>query len=115
MPEPNGEDVYGTAAEEDVVFDIPKDVKVTEVATPTLENPSKSAELPPVTFLFGTQTGTSQDYASQLAKQAKGFGFKNVTLCQMDRWKALKEGKYDGPNDKLGLRELVVVCTATYK
>ncbi|KAI8078481.1 cytochrome P450 [Thamnidium elegans] len=114
MPEPNGEDVYGTAAEEDVVFDIPKDVKVTEVATPILENPAKSAELPPVTFLFGTQTGTSQDYASQLAKQAKGFGFKNVTLCQMDRWKALKEGKYDGPKDKLGLRELVVVCTATY-
>ncbi|KAI8377698.1 cytochrome P450, partial [Radiomyces spectabilis] len=75
---------------------------------------SGSIELPSVTFLFGTQTGTAQDYASQLASQARNFGFKNVTLCEMDKWEVLKNGKYTGGQGKNDARELVVICTATY-
>ncbi|KAG1414565.1 hypothetical protein G6F58_006896 [Rhizopus delemar] len=73
-------------------------------------------ELPPITFLYGTQTGTAQDYATVLASQAKGFGFKNTTLCEMDKWKVLADGKFISDNkDKKKLdKELVVICTATY-
>lgn len=71
--------------------------------------------LPPITFLYGTQTATSQDYADQLAKQAANFGFSDITVCTMDKWKVLKEGKYNGPKDKHSDGELLVICTATYK
>lgn len=71
--------------------------------------------LPPITFLYGTQTATSQDYADQLAKQAANFGFSDITVCTMDKWKVLKEGKYKGSKDKHGDEELLVICTATYK
>ena len=69
-------------------------------------------ELPSATFLFGTQTGTAQDYAAQLASQARAFGFKDVILLDMDDWKLLQTSKYEvkknGPDD------LLVVVTATY-
>ncbi|KAG2211207.1 hypothetical protein INT47_006326 [Mucor saturninus] len=71
-------------------------------------------ELPSITFLYGTQTGTCQDYANQLSNQAKSFGFKDITLCQIDEWKVLREGQYNGPSDRLSSRELVIICTATY-
>ncbi|KAI8149551.1 cytochrome P450 [Fennellomyces sp. T-0311] len=73
---------------------------------------ASTAELPSVTFLFGTQTGTAQDYASQLASQARAFGFKDVKLSEMDQWEVLKAGKYEPK--KSGVQDLVVVVTATY-
>ncbi|KAG2226154.1 hypothetical protein INT45_003299 [Circinella minor] len=73
---------------------------------------TRSAELPSVTFLFGTQTGTAQDYASQMASQARAFGFKNVKLLDMDDWEVLNAGKYE--TKKNGLQDLVVIITATY-
>ncbi|KAG1122934.1 hypothetical protein G6F42_011015 [Rhizopus arrhizus] len=69
-----------------------------------------TVELPKATFLFGTQTGTAQDYANQLASQAQRFGFKDVTLCAMDQWEPIVKGSYE----KKEKDELVVVCTATY-
>ncbi|CAO3592069.1 unnamed protein product [Absidia cylindrospora] len=74
---------------------------------------AKDVALPPITFLFGTQTGTAQDYANQLLQQAKEFGFKDVNMVEMDKWEALKSGKYEGATSGRQ-RELVVVCTATY-
>jgi cytochrome P450/NADPH-cytochrome P450 reductase len=72
-------------------------------------------ELPPITFLFGTQTGTAQDYANQLANQAKSFGFKKVTLCDMDKWNVLQAGKFvSNDKSKRSDKELVIICTATY-
>ncbi|KAI7893107.1 cytochrome P450 [Mucor mucedo] len=73
------------------------------------------AKLPPITFLYGTQTGTAQDYANQLANQAQNFGFSNVTLCEMDKWKVIQDGKFS-PEDisKRTDKEIVVICTATY-
>lgn len=71
--------------------------------------------LPPITFLYGTQTATSQDYADQLAKQAANFGFSDITVSTMDKWRVLKEGKYSGAKDKHGDGEILVICTATYK
>lgn len=73
-----------------------------------------AADLPPITFLFGTQTGTAQDYASQLATQARSFGFKDVKLQPMDQWRVLDAGKYEPPQGSSGAQELVVICTATY-
>lgn len=70
------------------------------------------ADLPSVTFLYGTQTGTAQDYASQLASQARAFGFKKVTLCEMDKWQVLQTGRYEKKNKDP--QDLVVICTATY-
>ncbi|KAI8979229.1 cytochrome P450 [Mycotypha africana] len=75
-----------------------------------------SAHLPPVTVLFGTQTGTAQDYANQIASQAKSFGFTSVHFSAMDQWKVLTDGKFC-PEDTASKRpdkELLVICTATY-
>jgi cytochrome P450/NADPH-cytochrome P450 reductase len=81
---------------------------------PIVKNLS-SVNLPPMTLLYGTQTGTAQDYASQLSNQALAFGFKNVTLCEMDKWKMLETGKFESTDtSKRPDKELVVVCTATY-
>jgi cytochrome P450/NADPH-cytochrome P450 reductase len=92
----------------------PAQAKMPRVPLPTAATKAGTIPLPPVTFLFGTQTGTAQDYASQLAGQAKNFGFKNITVCDMDKWEVLKKGKYDGPKGTNDPRELVVICTATY-
>jgi cytochrome P450/NADPH-cytochrome P450 reductase len=70
-----------------------------------------SVDLPKITFLFGTQTGSAQDYANQLSIQAKRFGFKDIKLCSMDQWELLEAGKKKDPKEK----ELVIICTATYK
>jgi cytochrome P450/NADPH-cytochrome P450 reductase len=99
---------------EDIVHDRSSEIR--EVASmPILSNEFSTVgtvELPKVTFLFGTQTGTAQDYASQLVNQAKSFGFKNVTLTSMDNWDVIQNGRYQ--KQEVGRRELVVVCTATY-
>ncbi|KAI9287391.1 cytochrome P450, partial [Umbelopsis sp. AD052] len=92
----------------------PAQTKIPQAAMPTAATNVGTVPLPPVTFLFGTQTGTAQDYASQLAGQAKSFGFKNIKVCDMDKWEVLESGKYNGPKGSNDPRELVVICTATY-
>ncbi|KAI7871877.1 cytochrome P450 [Spinellus fusiger] len=84
------------------VPELPKDIKMGDV------------DLPPVTFLYGSQTGISQDYASTLSNQARKFGFKNVKLTTMDKWEVLNSGTYEGPKDSKNGHELVVICTSTY-
>ncbi|OBZ91307.1 hypothetical protein A0J61_00634 [Choanephora cucurbitarum] len=82
---------------------------------PVLAASRADVDLPPITFLYGTQTGTAQDYANQLANQAKSFGFGQITLCDMDKWKILQQGKFVSEDKSKRLdKELVVVCTATY-
>jgi cytochrome P450/NADPH-cytochrome P450 reductase len=90
--------------------------KATAPAMPTAVGTTpEHVDLPPITLLYGTQTGTAQDYASQLSNQARAFGFKNVTLCEMDKWKVLETGKFESTDtSKRSDKELVVVCTATY-
>ncbi|KAI8580599.1 hypothetical protein K450DRAFT_299354 [Umbelopsis ramanniana AG] len=92
----------------------PAQTKMPRATLPTAAVNAGTVPLPPVTFLFGTQTGTAQDYASQLAGQAKNFGFKNVKVCDMDKWEVLEKGKYNVPKGSSDRRELVIICTATY-
>ncbi|KAI7880495.1 cytochrome P450 [Mucor mucedo] len=73
-----------------------------------------SIELPKITFLFGTQTGSAQDYANQLAAQAKRFGFKDITFSSMDHWNTIQTGTYKKLGTDRKKNELVVICTATY-
>ncbi|KAI7868405.1 hypothetical protein BDF14DRAFT_1792754 [Spinellus fusiger] len=82
--------------------ELSKDIKIGDV------------DLPPMTFLYGSQTGISQDYASTLSNQARKFGFKNVKLTAMDKWEVLKSGTYESPKDPKKANELVVICTSTY-
>jgi cytochrome P450/NADPH-cytochrome P450 reductase len=79
--------------------------------------------LPPVTFLFGTQTSTSEEYARKLSGQAKEFGFQDVKVQDLDDWKLVKgeqisRAKQDAnapsSEDDVKVSELVVVVTATY-
>lgn len=79
--------------------------------------------LPPVTFLYGTQTNTSEEYARKLSGQAKEFGFENITVQDLDDWKLVKgeaiskvNQDADAPSseDDVKVSELVVVVTATY-
>ncbi|KAI7896669.1 cytochrome P450 [Mucor mucedo] len=72
-----------------------------------------SIELPKITFLFGTQTGSAQDYSNQLSAQAKRFGFKDIAFSSMDHWKVIQSGTYEKSSEKKK-NELVVICTATY-
>ncbi|OBZ91248.1 hypothetical protein A0J61_00693 [Choanephora cucurbitarum] len=82
---------------------------------PVLAASCNQIDLPPITFLYGTQTSTAQDYANQLANQAKNFGFGKVTLCEMDSWKILKQDRLVSESNSKHLdKELVVICTATY-
>ncbi|KAG0171863.1 hypothetical protein DFQ28_000202 [Apophysomyces sp. BC1034] len=104
LPEPNASGISSKPA-----------AKSSAASPPTASMPElvpsegSAVELPAITFLFGTQTGTAQDYAAQLALQAKGFGFKKVTTCEMDKWTVMNSGsKQDSAN------ELVVICSATY-
>lgn len=80
-------------------------------------------DLPPVTFLYGTQTNTSEEYARKLSGQAREFGFEDVKVDDLDSWKVvqgkkLNEVKHDAKTptseDDVKVAELVVVVTATY-
>ncbi|KAI7871911.1 hypothetical protein BDF14DRAFT_1760462 [Spinellus fusiger] len=82
--------------------ELSKDIKIGDV------------NLPPMTFLYGSQTGISQDYASTLSNQARKFGFKNVKLTAMDKWEVLRSGTYESPKDPKKANELAVICTSTY-
>ncbi|ORX59568.1 cytochrome P450 [Hesseltinella vesiculosa] len=86
-------------------------------------NPPTPAKipLPKATFLYGTQTGTSEEYARKLSVQAKQFGIEDVTVCELDEWKAVKGEKVGGVDNgsvqadgDMKISELVVVITATY-
>ncbi|KAI9256300.1 cytochrome P450 [Helicostylum pulchrum] len=110
FPEPSDE---ATAAKK--VASTTKAEPVRSLPVVSSTTASSNLDLPPITFLFGTQTGTSQDYANQLTNQAKSFGFKDVTLCEMDKWKVIQEGKFvTEDKSKRSDKELVVICTATY-
>ncbi|KAG0745359.1 hypothetical protein G6F57_000996 [Rhizopus arrhizus] len=110
FPEPNGK-----AASKKSATVTERDAKQT--ALPVISDTiDTKVELPPITFLYGTQTGTAQDYATILSEQARSFGFTQVTLCEMDKWKVLADGKFisnDKDNKKLD-KQLVIICTATY-
>lgn len=82
---------------------------------PVVSSAPSDVKLPPITFLFGTQTGTAQDYANQLANQAKNFGFTDIKLSEMDKWKVLQDGKFISEDtSNRPDKEIVVICTATY-
>ncbi|KAI8578279.1 hypothetical protein K450DRAFT_301281 [Umbelopsis ramanniana AG] len=72
--------------------------------------------LPPVTFLYGTQTNTSEEYARKLSGQAKGFGFTNIkTLVKGGKLNKLqKNDSAPSSEDDVKVSELLVVVTATY-
>lgn len=77
--------------------------------------------LPPVTFLYGTQTNTSEEYARKLSGQAKEFGFEDVKVDDLDSWKVAQgekilksDSKAPSSEDDVKVSELVVVVTATY-
>lgn len=77
--------------------------------------------LPPVTFLYGTQTNTSEEYARKLSGQAKEFGFQDVKVDDLDSWKVAQGEKINksdanapASEDDVKVSELVVVVTATY-
>jgi cytochrome P450/NADPH-cytochrome P450 reductase len=103
-------------ANESIVLEKKTDQRVDEgVSLPTLslgKSSVGSIKLPKATFLYGTQTGAAQDYANQLASQAKRFGFKDITFCAMDHWEVIASGQYEKSKDNAN--ELVVICTATY-
>jgi cytochrome P450/NADPH-cytochrome P450 reductase len=105
-------------ASESIVLEKKTAQRVDEgVSLPTLsleKTSIGSVKLPKATFLYGTQTGAAQDFANQLAYQAKGFGFEDVTLCAMDSWKVIQSGQHEKKKNGDKKNELIVICTATY-
>ncbi|KAI8355689.1 cytochrome P450 [Blakeslea trispora] len=76
-------------------------------------NGASLEKLPKITFLYGSQTGISQDYAHQLSSQARKFGFKDVVYRPMNLWDAIHSKDSNRPQESTS-NELVVICTATY-
>ncbi|OBZ85113.1 hypothetical protein A0J61_06837 [Choanephora cucurbitarum] len=84
--------------------------KVASISVLASEAANSNMEgLPKVTFLYGTQTGVSQDYAYQLSSQAKIFGFRDIKYCSMNEWDAIRTSESERTES-----ELIVICTATY-
>ncbi|KAI8981092.1 cytochrome P450 [Pilobolus umbonatus] len=104
-----------------------QDFPTTEASSPVSSHPtsvipsisyadaSAIKKVPPITFLYGTQTGSAQDYASQMFNQAKSFGFQTCNMYAMDQWPVLDQGRFvsNGADNK-PYKEVVVICTATY-
>ncbi|RUP08316.1 cytochrome P450 [Jimgerdemannia flammicorona] len=110
LPKPS-EDTHVTPPTSPIVTATTTATTITATANPPRPISVANIPLPRATFLFGTQTGSSQDYASQLAGRAKAFGFKDVKLADLDKWTVLQDGKYQSTTAE---EELVVICTSTY-
>ncbi|KAJ3321561.1 hypothetical protein HDV06_004097 [Boothiomyces sp. JEL0866] len=67
----------------------------------------------PVSVLFGSNTGTSMDYAEQVSNIYKDMGFTVLTKPLND-WAPVKQGAYEPLPGQDLIRELVVIVTATY-
>jgi len=61
-------------------------------------------DLPRLTILYGTQTGTTEGFAKVVYSFAQARGFENVTLCRMDQYDATK----------LPGEDVVVLMTSTF-
>ncbi|KAJ3122264.1 hypothetical protein HK098_002969 [Nowakowskiella sp. JEL0407] len=72
-----------------------------------------SEGFPPLDIIYGSNAGTAQDFATQIASASRNFGFTDVTMSTMDKWKGLQylSGTSGITLDKN--RRLLVV-TATY-
>ncbi|OZJ02026.1 hypothetical protein BZG36_05388, partial [Bifiguratus adelaidae] len=91
---------------------------------PSMQPGAAKFPLPKITLLYGTQTGTSQEYAHKLAGQARGFGFKEVKVVELDDWELMQKSSLGGGNDGAvrqpegndgtRLSEVAVFITATY-
>ncbi|KAL1918891.1 uncharacterized protein VTP21DRAFT_2272 [Calcarisporiella thermophila] len=99
--------------------------KVEKSREQSVDMPSGQAKfpLPKVTFLYGTQTNTAEEYARKLSSQAKNFGFKEIVVDELDSWSLAQGGdlarldrgeKAPTSEDGVKMTELVVIVTATY-
>jgi len=70
----------------------------------TLRQSLVVSELPRLTILYGTQTGTCEGFAKIVFSFAKARGFDKVTLCRMDQ--------YD--TSKLHDEDVVILMTSTF-
>lgn len=86
----------------------------TEKENVTSDERTLDVPLPRLVVLFGSNTGTSQDYASRIASKARNIGFKNVTMSALDDWEVLRAGRFDPTEEELKLPPVVVVVASTY-
>ncbi|ORX70988.1 riboflavin synthase domain-like protein [Linderina pennispora] len=68
-----------------------------------------SADKLPRTFIvYGSNMGTSEDYATQMTEQLKRMGFADITLVSLNDW------DFGSMKSADGRRSLVVAITSTY-
>ena len=75
---------------------------------------SSRLPLPKLTILYGSNTGSSEDYANQSAAQAKSLGFQDISVKTLDEWDAISQGNRNISQGSDKIKELVVVITSTY-
>ncbi|KAJ3018464.1 UNVERIFIED_CONTAM: hypothetical protein HDU68_011143 [Siphonaria sp. JEL0065] len=109
---------------------IPQPNKVVNVTTakpsatsPTVQPPAvelkpHNAEFPPITLLYGSNSGTSSDFANTIAAKAKKLGATDVVVSGLDEYLSKLAGRVapaqsDG-TDSDSVKHLIVVVTATY-
>ncbi|KAJ3133811.1 hypothetical protein HK100_004064 [Physocladia obscura] len=77
--------------------------------------------LPPITILYGSNTGTSTDYASTIAVKAKKLGWEDVVLSSLDEYlpslltRVGQKLASQGPNGlQPSIKHILIVVTSTY-
>ena len=75
---------------------------------------SSRLPLPKLTILYGSNTGSSEDYANQSAAQAKSLGFQDISVKTLDEWDAISQGNRNISQGSDKIKELVVVITSTF-
>ncbi|KAI8803638.1 cytochrome P450 [Cladochytrium replicatum] len=95
------------------------DAEESQVVMPSVK--VGSIALPALTVVYGSNTGTAQDFATVIAKSAKQLGFEKLSLRTLDdyvshRATAAKHSVLSAAETLMGvtLEELVVVVSSTY-
>ncbi|KAI8803637.1 cytochrome P450 [Cladochytrium replicatum] len=94
------------------------DAEASQVIVPSVK--VGSIPFPPLTVVYGSNTGTAQDFASTIAKSAKKVGFEKLTLKTLDDYVAVRTSEKDSALTAaetlmgVNLEEIVVVVSATY-
>ncbi|KAJ3127314.1 hypothetical protein HK098_006493 [Nowakowskiella sp. JEL0407] len=104
LPAPNSAPAAVTTSE--------KVQKVSNIQ-PSLSLSATASSFPPIDIIFGSNSGTSQDIATQIAASCRNYGFGDVTLSTMDKWRVLQYLS-GGSGSTFEKERRLVVVTATY-
>ncbi|KAJ3287947.1 hypothetical protein HDU79_005313 [Rhizoclosmatium sp. JEL0117] len=80
-----------------------------------LELKPQTVPFPPFTFLYGSNSGTSMDYANTLASKVKKLGATDVVISSLDDFLPLMNERFaSSASSNEVIKHALIVVTATY-